>query len=158
VTRTAGIVAAAVLGIAGIVIGSIALVRGGDGGSAFTQKTLTLQGDEGTRVDFEAPIVVKGHPAGVKAWENTHQITGDATGSVTVTCIPLINNDIDCVGGFQLEDGDINFENIEHPDADQTSAEGSILGGSGSYAGAYGSLTIDWSSHGYTLHLWLPKG
>jgi hypothetical protein len=157
VTRSAGIVAAAVLGIAGIVIGSIALVRGGDGGSAFAQKTLTLQGDEGTRVDFEAPIVVKGHPAGVKAWENTHQITGDATGSVTVTCIPLINNEIDCVGGFQLEDGDINVENIEHPDADQRSAKGSILGGSSAYEGAFGSWTVNWQTHIYTLHLWLPK-
>jgi hypothetical protein len=158
VTRTAAVVAAALLGIAGIVIGSIALARGGGGGgSAFTQKTLTLQGGKGTRVNYEAPILVRGNPAGVKAWETTHPITGDATGEVIVTCIPLINNDVDCLGGFQLEDGDINFENVEHPTATQTSAEGSILGGSGAFEGAYGSYSVDWTTHVYTLHIWLPK-
>jgi hypothetical protein len=83
-TRTAGIVAAAVLGIAGIVVGSIALARDSGGQSAFEQKTLTLQGGKETRVDFEAPVRVKGNPAGIKGWEVTRPITGDAAyGSYT---------------------------------------------------------------------------
>lgn len=158
-TRTAGIAAlAAVLGLAGIVLGSIALARGsGGGGSAFEEKTLTLRGGKGTRVDFDAPVLVKGNPAGVKGWEANYPISGDATGEVTVTCLPLITNDIDCVGGFQLTDGDINFENIETATTESTKVEGSILGGSGAYDGTHGSFTVDWKTHVYTLHLQLPK-
>jgi hypothetical protein len=156
-TRTAGIVAAAALGIAGIVVGSIALARGSGGQNAFEQKTLTLQGGKETRVDFEAPVRVQGNPAGVKGWEVTRPITGDASGRVTVTCLPLIQNEIDCAGGFELDDGDINFENAEHAHARQTSAEGSILGGSAAYEGAYGSYTFNWKTDVYTLTLWLPK-
>ncbi len=148
-TRTAGIVAAAVLGIAGIVVGSIALARDSGGGSAFGQRTLTLQGGKETRVDFDAPVRVKGHPAGVKGWEVTRPITGDASGRATVTCLPLIENEVDCAGGFELEDGDINFENAEHACSRQTSAEGSILGGSAAYEGAYGSYTFNWKTNVY---------
>jgi hypothetical protein len=158
VTRTAAVVAAALLGIAGIVIGSIALARGGGGdGKAFSQMTLVLHGGKGTRVDYQAPVLVQGNPAGAKAWETNHPITGDATGEVTVVCVPLITNDVDCVGGFQLADGDINVENIEQAAAGQTRGEGSILGGSGAYSGAFGSWTVDWKTHTYTLHLMLPK-
>ncbi len=129
-TRTAGIAAlAAVLGLAGIVLGSIALARGSGGsGSAFEEETLTLRGGKGTRVDFDAPVLVKGNPAGVKGWEANYPISGDATGEVTVTCLPLI-----------------------------TKVEGSILGGSGAYDGTHGSFTVDWKTHVYTLHLQLPK-
>jgi hypothetical protein len=158
VTRTAAIAAAIALGVLGVVLGAIALARsGGDSGSAFTRKTLVLHGGKGPRIEYEAPILVKGNPAGVKAWETNHPITGDATGQVTVVCVPLITKDVDCVGGFQLSDGDINVENIEEATADQTRAEGSILGGSGAYSGAFGSWTVDWGTHTYTLHLLLPK-
>jgi hypothetical protein len=156
--RTAAIWAAIALGVAGIVLGAVALARGGGGGgSAFEQKTLTLQGAKGTRVDFDAPILVKGNPAGVKGWEVTHPISGDATGEAIVTCLPLIDNDVHCSGGFQLSDGDIEIENEEHAHTKSTSAEGSIVGGSGAYAGAYGSYTVDWTTYVYTLHIWLPK-
>jgi hypothetical protein len=158
VTRTAAIAAALALGVAGVVLGAIALARSGDGGdSAFSEKTLVLHGGDGPRVEYEAPILVEGHPAGAKAWETNHPITGDETGEVTVVCVPLITNDIDCVGGFQLSEGDINVENIEQATADLTRAEGSILGGSGAYSGAFGSWTVDWKTHTYTLHLILPK-
>lgn len=156
---TAGIAAlAAVLGLAGIALGSIALAdRGSGSSSAFVSKTLTLQGGKGTRVDFDAPVLVKGNPAGVKGWETNHPITGDATGELTLTCLPLITNDVDCAGGFQLTDGDINVENTESATAQKTSGEGSILGGTGAYSGAHGAYTVDWKNHTYTLHLLIPK-
>jgi hypothetical protein len=153
--RTAAIWLAVGLGAAGLVLGVIALVRTGD--STFESKTLTLQGDKGMRVDFTAPIVVKGNPAGVKGWQVTHSISGDATGSVIVTCIPMIDNNVHCSGGFQLTGGDIEIENEEHADQQDTLAEGSIVGGSGDYEGAFGSYTIDWKTRVYKLDLSIPK-
>ncbi|MBA3716951.1 MAG: hypothetical protein H0W87_01825 [Actinobacteria bacterium] len=156
-TRTAGVVVAAILGIVGIALGSIALVRGHDGGDAFTKKTLTLKGGKGTRIEYDAPILVKREPGRRQGLGDQPSDLGRRDRRGHRRLVPLITNDVDCVGGFQLTDGDINVENIEQATATRTSAEGSILGGSGAYEGAFGSWTVDWKTHVYVIHLILPK-
>lgn len=150
----AAVAAVGVLAIAGIVLGIVALES--KGGNAFHSKTLTLNATTKKRVFFDAPVRVKGHPVRVKAWEVDYELAGDRSGELSSTCIPVLVNEVDCAGAFLLEDGDIQWINTEDQEHRHAHADGSIIGGSGAYAKAIGTVTIDWSNDRYVLHLLIP--
>jgi hypothetical protein len=150
----AAVAAVGVLAIAGIVLGVVALAT--KGGTAFHTKTITLKATTKKRVFFDAPIRIKGHPVRVKAWEVNYELSGDTTGELTSTCVPVLVNEVDCGGAFLLEDGDIQWVNTEDQEHRHAHAEGSIIGGSGAYAKAIGTVEIDWTNDSYVLHVLIP--
>jgi hypothetical protein len=139
---------AVLLGVAGTVLGVVALMDEG-GVSYGDEQTLELTGENEQRIDFEESNTSDPkHP--LEGWATVRDISGDATGEYAVTCVPLVEDDVECAGGFQLEDGDIEVEGTEEA-VDDGSATHAIVGGTGEYEGATGEFDVDWQSDTYTL-------
>lgn len=141
---------AVVLGIVGTVLGVIAVT----GGDAFDEKTLELTGSNEERIDFKSDSTDPAHR--LDAWTSARDISGDATGRYVVTCIPLVKEEIECSGAFLLEDGDIEVESTEIAE-DDGEASAALVGGTGSYKGATGELTVDFENDAYKLDLLIPS-
>lgn len=142
---------AVVLGIVGTVLGVIAVTREDD---AFEEQTLELTGSNEERLDFKAESTDPAHQ--LDAWTSVRDVGGDASGRYVVTCIPLITEEIECSGAFQLEDGDIEVEGTETA-KDDGLASTALVGGTGSYKGATGEVTVDFENDAYTLDLLIPS-
>lgn len=144
---------AVVLGIAGTVLGLIALM---DGGDAFDTQTLELTGGEEERVEFAVEHIDKSHPLGTEGWTARRELSGDATGEWIINCTPVAGDHVECNGAARLEDGEIEIEGTEEA-ADDGQATSAIIGGTGAYEGALGEVDIDFENDAYTLHLLVPK-
>jgi hypothetical protein len=143
----AGVAIAVVLGIVAIVLGIVALKH--KGGPHFSdEQTLELTGENEERIDFNVDTNHKEHP--LEGWTAVRDVSGDATGEYAVTCVPLARDDIECSGGFQLEGGDIEVEGTEEATDDGQATTG-IVGGTGDYHGAAGSVDIDFEADTYSL-------
>jgi hypothetical protein len=140
-------VVALILGIAGTALGVIALLDQDEG----TEQTLALTGGKETRIEYRAPAAVNGHPVGRAAWSSNSEITGDRTGEYVRTCVPLPTDEIECSGSFLLSDGDIEVELTEEAEPQDANSDGAIVGGTGVYDGAQGSMQVDWKNDTYTL-------
>jgi hypothetical protein len=142
---------AVVLGLAGTVLGIIALL---DSGGGTTEQTLNLTGGKETRIEFEEPATSKGHPIGnLNAWSSNEDVSGDKTGEYMRTCVPIPTDEIECSGAFLLEDGDIEVDLSEEADAQDPESDGAIIGGTGEYEGAGGTMHVNWEENTYTLDL-----
>jgi len=141
---------AVVLGLVGIVLGIIALLHGGGG---TTEETLSLTGGKETRIDFEEPATVKGHPVEGGAWSSNSEISGDRTGEYVRTCVPVPIDEVECSGAFLLEDGDIEVDVTEEAHPNEPQAEGAIIGGTGAYETATGTMEVHWEDDTYTLNV-----
>ena len=150
-----GLVGVAVLlGIAGTVLGAIALA---DGGGGFEERTLTLDGAEATdRIEFPVETAAGSHPFGADGWTESREISGDAEGTQTITCVPVAGDVVECNGSFILGDGEIEIEGSE-PAADDGQATSAITGGTGAYRGAIGEVDIDFENYEFTLDLLIPE-
>src|SRR4051794_17885885 len=151
-----GLIAAAViLGLAGTALGVIALVD--DEKGAFEKKTLNLKDGKRTRINFRTQGVTKGHPLGAVAWTTSANVTGSSQGSHVATCVPVSDDDIVCSGALLLQKGNIQYEAIEDVTKGKTNATPSIIGGTGAYEGATGSVQLNFRAHTYKLHLLIPR-
>jgi hypothetical protein len=146
---------AVALGVIGIVLAIVALVKAGDSG--FDEQTLQLVGGKETRIEFKASATSKGNPLGSTAWSSNSAITGDRTGEYVRTCIPVPTNEIDCSGSFLLEDGDVEVDLTEEANPGDAESDGAIIGGTRAYDGAIGSFEVDWKKDTFTLNLKLPQ-
>ena len=142
---------AVVLGIIGTVLGVIAVTGGDD---AFDEQTLELTGSNEERIDFKSESTDPAHQ--LDAWTSVRDVSGDASGRYVVTCIPLVKEEIECSGAFLLEDGDIEVEGTEIAE-DDGEAISALVGGTGSYKGATGEVTVDFENDAYTLDLLTPS-
>jgi hypothetical protein len=145
---------AVVLGLAGTILGVMAMGDEDEGVDSGEETTLELTGSDEERVDFDLAHIKGSHPLGSGGWSSHSTISGDATGEYVRTCVPVPIDDIECNGGFQLEDGDIETEVTEEAVDDGTSTA-AIIGGTGDYAGAGGEMDVDFENDEYTLHLLL---
>jgi hypothetical protein len=143
------------LGVVGTVLAIIALVKVGDSG--FDEQTLQLAAGNETRVEFDASATVKGHPLASTAWSSNSEISGDRTGEYVRTCIPVPIDEIECSGSFLLEDGDIEVDLTEEAEPSDAKSDGAVIGGTGAYDGATGSVDVDWQKETYTLNLKIPR-
>lgn len=150
---------AVVLGIAGTVLGAIALMDGGEdedeGGSE--RQTLSLSaGEEDERVEFTLEDIDKSHPFGTEGWSAHREVSGDASGEQSITCVPAAGDIVECNGAFILEDGEIEIEGTEQA-ADDGQATSAIVGGTGAYAGAAGEVDVDFENYEFTLDFVVPE-
>ena len=141
---------AVVLGIVGTVLGVLAIT----GQDAFEEQTLELTGSNEERIDFKSGSTDPAHE--LDAWTSVRDIGGDATGTYVVTCIPLLTDEIECSGGFRLEDGDIEVEGTEAA-MDDGQASTALVGGTGAYRGVTGEVDVDFENDAFTLHLMVPN-
>jgi hypothetical protein len=151
-----GLVALAfLLGIAGTALGVIALIDDMDG--TFEKKTITVSGNKNLhRVEYHAPAERR-HPLGTIAWTTTSEFTGDRSGELVRTCVPIANDDISCVGAYQFDNGTVQFQAIETVTKAKTTATPAIIGGTGAYAGATGDIHLNFAKHQATLHVLVPR-
>ncbi|MDO8731128.1 MAG: hypothetical protein Q7L55_00895 [Actinomycetota bacterium] len=147
------------LGLVGVVLGVVAL-RDGDAGSVvFTRSTLELTGAEpDTRISYPAEGIAKDHPNGNLVEVRNSAVTGDAEGEYIRTCTPVVDDEIECNGAFQLAEGSIEIETTAHDDPNEATATAAIVGGTGAYEGALGSVEVNFEENTYLLHLLLPTG
>ena len=156
-----GLVGVAVLlGIVGVVLGAIALM---DDGGAFEKKTLELTGaPEEDFTQFPVEGIDKSHAFGTEGFSSHREVSGDASGQQSITCTPKPGDLVECSGGFILEDGDIEIEGTEEA-SDDSEAVSAVVGGTGAYEGAIGSMEIEFDSaegdggQTYTLSLLIPS-
>lgn len=146
---------AVVLGVIATVLAIIALVKVGDAG--FDEQALQLSGGKETRIEFDVSTTGKGHPLERTAWSSNSEISGDRSGEYVRTCIPVPTDEIECSGSFLLEDGDIEVDLTEEAEPTDPKSDGAIIGGTGAYEGATGSVDVDWKQDSYTLNLKIPK-
>jgi hypothetical protein len=148
---------AVVLGIAGTVLGAIALMdEGGDDGGGFESQTLTLTGGEEERIPFAVEHIDESHPLGNEGWTTHREVSGDASGEWVVVCTPIAGDHVHCNGAAILEDGELEIEGTE-PAADDGQATSAIVGGTGDYKGAIGEVDIDFENDEYTLDFLIPE-
>ena len=151
---------ALVLGLAGSVLGLIAVLRGSDGYEALT---LELQGGQETR--SEAPATHAEPDNRSPSYGAEQAISGDRNGVYTRACEPIAAEGFQCIGALLLDDGAIAFSDTgsnENPAIDGdpgTVAAGVaiITGGTSAYDGARGTIEIDYESDKYTVKLELPR-
>ena len=145
---------AVVLGIAGTVLGAVALM---DDGGGYERQTLSLTGgEEDERVEFAIEGIDKSHPFGTEGWSAHREISGDASGEQAITCVPAAGDIVECNGSFILEDGEIEIEGTE-PAADDGQATSAIVGGTGDYAGAVGEVDVNFDDYTYSLDFVVPE-
>jgi hypothetical protein len=150
---------ALVLGLAGVVLGVVALRDGGSGSVVFTRSTLALSGGEpDTRISYPAEGIAEDHPNGNLVEVRNSAVTGDATGEYIRTCRPVVDDEIECNGAFQLAEGTIEIETTAHDDPGEATATAAIVGGTGAYEGALGYVEVNFEENTYVLHLLLPTG
>jgi hypothetical protein len=138
-------VLAVVLAAAALVVGILALT-GDDGG--FEQKTLSLIEE----TENEKPLDVGRGPALVFS----SAVSGDETGELAGTCMPVGEDGIACETTFFLPGGTITTQNARL--GDQTEITSPIIGGTGDYEGALGTHSIpDPDSSEHTLELLIPE-
>jgi hypothetical protein len=154
------IAVAIVLGLAGSVLGLVALLGNSDGYEALTLK---LQGGKETRSEAPATHAEPGNRS--PSYGAEQAITGDRSGSYTRACEPLGAKGFQCIGAFLLDDGVIAFQDTgsnENPAIDGnpgTVAAGVavVTGGTRAYDGARGTIEINYESDVYTVKLELPS-
>lgn len=153
---------AVLLGLAGTVLGIMAL---GDSGDAFDEQTLSLKGGAEERIDFDAELAHESHAMldGTEFNEPTagfaavSELTGDKTGDWVRSCVPMVKDRLDCNGAFQLDDGTIEFDATSTFPSSPDDAKSAVIGGTGAYAGATGEVDVDFSTDTFTVHLLIPK-
>ena len=142
---------AVILGLVGAVLGAMAFLREDD---PFIEFTISLTGGEPDRsVSYPAEGIAKGHPNGNLVVVRNSKVTGDSTGEYIRTCIPVIDDEIECNGAFQLEEGTIEIETTAHDDPGEATATAAIVGGTGLYANALGSVDVNFETNTYVLHV-----
>lgn len=146
---------ALVLGAVGTVLAVIALVK--VGGTGFDEQTLQLTSGKETRIEYQTQAESKGHPLKSTAWSSNSPVNGDRSGEYVRTCIPVPTDEIECSGSFLLEDGDVEVDLTEEAEPSDANSDGAIIGGTGAYDGAVGSIAVDWKKDTYTLNLKTPK-
>ena len=147
------------LGLVGVVLGVVALRNANDASVVFTRSNLALTGGEpDTRISYPAEGIAKDHPNGNLVEVRNSAVTGDATGEYVRTCTPVVDDEIECNGAFRLADGTIEIETTEHDDPGEVTATAAIVGGTGAYAGALGTVDVNFDENTYLLHLLLPTG
>lgn len=139
---------AVVLGLAGTVLGFVAVTDSDE----HEELTLTLQGGEEIRNESTSAHATEAHDKLV-SYGAEQEITGDRTGEYTRICQPIAADDFQCVGGFLLEDGSIEFSSTGE---DEDTTVGVITGGTDAYDRATGTVAIDHEAEVYTLRLVLP--
>jgi hypothetical protein len=85
------------------------------------------------------------------------KVTGDSTGEYVRTCTPVLDDEIECNGAFQLSGGTIEIETTAHDDPREITATAAVVGGTGSYAGAPGTVDVNFEENTYALHLLIPN-
>jgi len=60
-------------------------------------------------------------------------------------------------GAFQLSDGTIEIETTAHDEPGGATATAALIGGTGAYEGAVGSVDVTFEKNTYTLHLLIPN-
>jgi hypothetical protein len=135
-----------VLALAGIAIGIVALAKDD---SAFERQTLSLTEE----AENERGLDVGREPAFTYA----SPVSGDVEGEVAGVCLPVGEDGIACETTYFLAAGTITTQNARFSDTPEITAP--IVGGTGAYEGALGTLSIpDPDSHEHTLELLLPAG
>ena len=82
-------------------------------------------------------------------------ISGDLEGEVAGNCLPVGDDGIACETTYFFADGTITTQNARFSDTPEITAP--IVGGTGAYEGALGTLSIaDPEAHEHTLDLFLP--
>jgi hypothetical protein len=136
--------AAVLLALAAIVIAVLAL---GKDDSALERQTLSLTEE----VENEQALDVGRDPA----FTFSSPVSGDREGEVAGTCLPVGDDGIACETTYFLSDGTITTQNARLTDTPEITAP--VVGGTGAYEGALGTLSIpDPDSHEHTLELLLP--
>ncbi len=136
--------AALVLAVAGIVIGILALARDDP---AFERQTLSLT----EAVENEQRLDVGREPA----FTFSSPVSGDLEGEVAGNCLPVGDDGIACETTYFFADGTITTQNARLADTPDITAP--IVGGTGAYEGALGTLSIpDADAHQHTLEILLP--
>lgn len=154
------VTAAIVLGLAGSVLGLVALLRGSDGNEALT---LNLQG--GKEIRSESPATHAEPDNRSPSYGAEQALSGDRNGTYTRACEPIAAKGFQCIGALLLDDGVISFVDTgsnENPAIDgnpATVAAGVavVTGGTKAYDGARGTIDINYESDKYTVHLELPS-
>ncbi len=137
---------ALVLALAAIALGIVALTKDDP---AFDRQTLSLTEE----VENERALEVGREPA----FTYGSPISGDREGEVAGTCLPAGDDGIACETTYFFADGTITTQNARFSDSPEITAP--IIGGTGAYEGALGTLSIaDPESHEHTLDLLLPAG
>lgn len=155
------VVGAVVLGLAGTVLGIVALID--NGGGEFDDVTLELTGADERRTESSASLAESSHPSDVGLFAAEQAISGDRTGEYVRVCQPLVADDFQCEGAFLLEDGEIEIVNTQESDAaaqdeeENAAAPAVVVGGTGAYAGARGTAELRWEEGTYTLDLQIPR-
>lgn len=145
---------AVVLGLLGAALGTVAFLREDD---AFTRSTLDLRGGEPDQtVSYPAEGITEDHPNGNLIEVRNSKVMGDSTGEYIRTCTPVTDDEIECNGAFQLSDGTIEIETTAHDDPGEATATAAIIGGTGAFEGALGSVDVNFEENTYTLHLLIP--
>jgi formylmethanofuran dehydrogenase subunit C len=85
------------------------------------------------------------------------EVTGDSTGEYVRTCTPVVDDEIECNGAFQLSGGTIEIEATAHDDPGETTSTAAISGGTGAYAGAFGAVEVNFEENTYRLHVLIPN-
>jgi hypothetical protein len=147
-------IVALILGLAGTVLGVVALT---DKEEAFKKTTFTLKGGKDVLAEFDAPLVKSNHPKGTKGWSANQRVTGDRTGEYPRTCIPIVPDDIECNGAFLLNDGELEVEATDEGREAISKSEVPIIGGTEAYAGATGTVDVDFENDIYTFHVLTPE-
>jgi hypothetical protein len=151
---------AIVLGLAGSVLGVIALLRESN---RYEVLTLKLQGGQETRSEAPATHAEPGNRS--PSYGAEQAISGDRSGTYTRACEPIAAEGFQCIGALLLDDGAIAFSDTgsnENPAIDGnagTVAAGVavVTGGTRAYDGARGTIEIDYEADKYTVHLELPS-
>jgi hypothetical protein len=136
--------AALVLAVVGIAIGIVALTKDD---AAVERQTLSLTEE----VEDEQQLDVGREPA----FTFSSPVSGDLEGEVAGNCLPVGDDGIACETTYFFADGTITTQNARLADTSDVTAP--IVGGTGAYEGALGTLSIpDADSHEHTLELLLP--
>jgi hypothetical protein len=137
-------IVALILALVAIAIGIVGATGDDD---AFERQTLSLTEE----VEDERALDVGREPA----FTYSSPVSGDAEGEVAGTCLPVGDDGIACETTYFLADGTITTQNARFADSPEIVAP--IIGGTGAYEGALGTLTIpDPDSHEHTLELLIP--
>jgi hypothetical protein len=70
-------------------------------------------------------------------------VTGDSTGEYVLTCTPVLDDEIECNGAFQLSGGTIEIETTAHDDPGEITATAAV--------------DVNFEENTYTLHLFIPN-
>lgn len=143
------------LGVIGVALGAMAYFSDD---VTFTRSTIHLTGGEpDNKLSIPAEGIDADHPNGTMIEVRNSKVTGDRTGEYVRTCTPVLDDEIECNGAFQLDDGTIEIETTAHDDPGESTATAAIVGGTDAYEGALGSVEVNFEENAYTLHLLIPS-